>query len=168
MKKASILTGIGLLSLVLLSFNGKDKCEKEEENAYAALQQPFLNGLPTDTNPTALNIVEIDYVEVEADVDLGFDTAVYLPLGFNAYEGMDLDLDDIIYVEEEEDIDLGFDTADYLPKGFNAYEGNDLDLQVALEELDLNSIIYIEEEEEIQLDFLSRKYLPRGFNPYAK
>ncbi|MGB5275408.1 MAG: hypothetical protein WBN39_15240 [Flavobacteriaceae bacterium] len=168
MKKVSILTGIGLLSLVLFSFNGKDKCEKEVAIAYEALQQPFLSGLPTETNPTTLNINEIDYVELEGEFDLGFEPADYLPLGFNAYQGMDLDLDDIVYVEEEEDIDLGFDTADYLPKGFNAYEGMDLDLQVALEELDLNSIIYIEEEEEIQLDFPSRKYLPRGFNPYAK
>ncbi len=168
MKKVSILTGIGLLSLVLFSFNGKDKCEKEESSAYTELQQPFLNALPADTNPTTLNINEIDYVELEAEFDLGFDTADYLPLGFNAYEGIDFDLDDIVFVEEEEDIDLGFDTANYLPKGFNAYEGMDLDLQVALEELDLNSIIYIEEEEEIQLDFPTQKYLPSGFNPYAK
>lgn len=168
MKKVSVITGIGLVSLLLLSFTGKDNCDREESNAYAALQQPFLSALPTDTNPTTLDINEIDYVELEAEIDLGFEPSDYLPLGFNAYEGMDLDLDDIIYVEEEEDFDLGFDTAAYLPKGFNAYEGMDLDLQVALEELDLNSIIYIEEEVEIQLDFPSRKYLPRGFNPYAK
>jgi hypothetical protein len=168
MKKASILTGIGLLALVLLSFNGKDRCDKEVAMAYAALQQPFVNGLPAETSPISLSIDEIAYVEVEEEFELGFDSADHLPLGFNAYEGMDLDLNDIAYEELEEDIDLGFDTADYLPKGFNAYEGMDLDLQVALEELDLNSIIYIEEEEVIDLDFNSHKYLPRGFNPYAK
>jgi hypothetical protein len=168
MKKISVITGIALVSIVLLSFTGKDNCEREESIAYTALQQPFLNALPTETNPTNLKMNEIDYVELEYEFDLGFDTADYLPLGFNAYEGMDLDLDEIVYVEEEEDIDLGFDTAAYLPKGFNPYQGMDLDLKVALEELDLNSIIYIEEEVEIQLDFPPKKYLPKGFNPYAK
>ncbi|TFG78059.1 MAG: hypothetical protein E4H26_02790 [Flavobacteriales bacterium] len=173
MKKTGVIAGIVILSLGILSFTGKGHCQKSTENresekVSADLQQSFRNSLPAETNPTTLNIDEIAYVELEEEIVLGFDTADYLPLGFNAYEGMVFDLNDIDYVELEEEIDLGFNTADYLPEGFNAYEGMDLDLQLALEELDLNSINYIEEEEVIELDFNTRKYLPKGFDPYAK
>lgn len=82
---------------------------------------------------------ELTYIEENEEVELGFDTAAYLPEDFNAYEGMTFDLSEIEYAEIEEEIDLGFDTKEYLPEDFNAY---------AEVELDLNDIIYIEEEEE--------------------
>jgi hypothetical protein len=68
-----------------------------------------------------LDASEIVVLEVEEEVDLGFDTAEYLPLGFNAYEGMELDVEDIVILEEEEEVDLGFDVAPYLPENFDAY-----------------------------------------------
>lgn len=82
---------------------------------------------------------ELTYIEENEEVELGFDTAAYLPEDFNAYEGMTFDLSEIEYAEIEEEIELGFDTKEYLPEDFNAY---------AEVELDLNDIIYIEEEEE--------------------
>jgi len=136
MKKISVLSGIGILALTLSSFTGKDECEKSEE-------------LSTD------NIV---FIETEEEIDLGFDTAKYLPIGFNAYAGMELDLNEIDFVETEEEIDLGFDTAEYLPEGFDPYMGT---------KFDLNEIDFVETEEEIDLGFDTAEYLPVGFNAYS-
>jgi len=162
MKKASVLSGIGVLALTLLSFAGKGECEKSKEhheakNAFMELQQPFINNFITDRENDIVSVNDFLFVEIEEEIDLGFDTATYLPEGFDAYAGMGLNLNEIDLVETEEEIDLGFDTAKYLPLGFNAYEGMDLNL---------NDIVIIESEEEINLGFDTAKYLPAGFNPY--
>lgn len=60
------------------------------------------------------------YIEDHNEVDLGFDTANYLPEGFNPYEG-ELSVDAINFIEDDE-VDLGFDTTDYLPEGFDPYK----------------------------------------------
>ena len=106
MKKISTFSGIGILALTLLSFVGKGECEKPKEE---------------------LSVDNIVFIETEEEIDLGFDTAEYLPIGFNAYAGMELNFDEIDFIEAEEEIDLGFDTAEYLPVGFNAYTGMELD-----------------------------------------
>ncbi|WP_273566031.1 hypothetical protein [Maribacter halichondriae] len=173
MKKASVLLGTGVLALLLLSFAGKDRCEKSKENheakiALNGLQQPFADEALLSLNTEPLSLNEITVIEFEEEIDLGFDTAEYLPEGFNPYEGMVLNIDDIELVEFEEEIDLGFDTADYLPKGFNAYAGMDLDFEEVFSDLDLDDILYFIEEEEIDLGFDTSKYLPEGFDPYAK
>jgi len=173
MKKASVLLGTGVLSLLLLSFAGKDSCEKlkehkEAQNALVELQEPFEAEMFLALNTEPLDINEIKVIEAEEEINLGFDTAEYLPEGFNPYEGMALNIDDIELVEFEEEIDLGFDTADYLPEGFNAYVGMELDLEEVFEELDLDDILYFAEEEEIDLGFDTSKYLPEGFDPYTK
>lgn len=140
--------------------------------------------------PSKLNLNEIEFIEEEEEIDLGFDTAAYLPEDFNPYE-VYFDLNSIEYIETETDIDLGFDTSEYLPEGFNPYadpisvesinyiEEDEFDLgfdtAAYLPEgfspyevyFDVNSIEYIEEEEEIDLGFNTSKYLPEGFDPYA-
>lgn len=173
MKKVNILLGTGILSFLLLSFVAKDKCEKPNERketraAYMELQKPFVEALQSEINPAQLSLDEISYLETGEDIELGFDTSEYLPLGFNAYEGMELNLDDIVFVESEETFDLGFNTADYLPKGFNAYEGMGIDLSVASYEVNLDDIPYIVVDEEFDLGFDTQKYLPKGFDAYAK
>ena len=55
-------------------------------------------------------------------MDLGFDTAKYLPEGFDPYEKT-FDLNAIEYIEAEEEIDLGFDPMSYLPENFDPFEG---------------------------------------------
>ena len=146
MKKISLLSGIGILTLTLLSFVGNGECEKSKESHVC----------PTNENGI-LSMEDIVFIETDEEIDLGFDTAEYLPIGFDAYAGMELDLDEISFVENEEEIDLGFDTAEYLPIGFNTYVGM---------ELDLDEISFIETEEEIDLGFDTAEYLPKGFNPY--
>ena len=162
MKKISLVSGIGILALTLLSFVGNGECEKSKESHVAEtvlteLQEPFINALLAQNENGILSMEDIVFIETDEEIDLGFDTAEYLPIGFDAYAGMELDLDEISFVENEEEIDLGFDTAEYLPIGFNAYVGM---------ELDLDEISFIETEEEIDLGFDTAEYLPKGFNPY--
>lgn len=68
-----------------------------------------------------LNIDDIDYIEVESEVDLGFNPYLYLPIDFNPYKGIELDLDDIQIIEEEQEVDLGFDVNLYLPENFDPH-----------------------------------------------
>ena len=134
------------------------------ENNFTALtieadvieEAPFYVLRYEDSTPYELDLNEIEFIEEETVVDLGFETADYLPEGFNPYETF-FDLNSIIYIGDETEIDLGFDTSEYLPGDFDPYSAN----------FDVNAISYIEEgEEEIVLDFDTADYLPEGFNPY--
>lgn len=138
MKKATTVLGIAILGSVFMSFTGTPQCEIECKN---------------------LQINDITFIETEEEIDLGFETAQYLPEGFNPYSGMEPNLEEIAFIETEDKIDLGFETAQYLPEGFNAYEGM---------VFDLNEIEYIEEEDEIILDFDVQAYLPSNFNVLSK
>lgn len=138
MKKATTYLGIAFLGTILMSFSGTPDCK---------------------TNCEPLPIEDITYIEPAEDVELDFDTAQYLPEGFDAYKGMGIDLTNIVFIGNEEEIDLGFDTAKYLPIGFDAYAGM---------EVDLDTIKYIEEEEAIELDFNVQNYLPENFNAYSR
>jgi len=162
MKKITVVSGIGILALSLSSFVGNGECEKSKEGHKAEtvlteLQEPFINTLLAQNETGTLSIDDIVFIETDEEIDLGFDTAEYLPIGFDAYAGMELDLNEISFIETEEEIDLGFDTAEYLPVGFDAYAGM---------ELDLDEVNFIEAEEDIDLGFDTAEYLPKGFNPY--
>lgn len=118
MKKATVLLGLGLLGAVSVSFANVNDCAPHCENI----------------------IDELVPVEEEEIIEVGYDTAQYVPEGFNAYKGMELDIDKIVCVEEEEVIEVGHDTTKHLPIGFNPYEGM---------AFDADDIIYVELEEEI-------------------
>jgi hypothetical protein len=164
MKKVTALIGTGLLTVILLSFVGKGNCQGDDQvtKAQTSLENHYWNYshdpyLVLDADSDILeNIV---YLEENEEIDLGFDTADYLPTGFNPYEGMEFDIDKIDYIELEEEPVLGFDTNEYLPIGFDPY--------VQLE-LNLDEIVYIEDEEDILLDFDTQMYLPEGFDAYAE
>ena len=134
MKKTGTTLGLALLGTMLISFAGTPQCKAECEN---------------------LQIDDIVYIEMEDEINLGFDTAQYLPEGFDPYKGMGLDIKEITFIEPIEEVNLGFNTALYLPEDFNAYEGM---------AFDLNDIEYIEEEEEIILGFDTKDYLPENFS----
>lgn len=138
MKKTITLLSIVLLGTTLMSFHGIPECKTECEN---------------------LQIEDITYLEVNEEIDLGFDTTPYLPKGFDPYAGMGTMLDEINYIEDEKEVDLGFDTAEYLPKGFNAYKGL---------VFDIDEIEYIEMEDEIDLDFDVQAFLPESFKALSK
>ncbi|MBT8257659.1 MAG: hypothetical protein KJO49_04245 [Bacteroidia bacterium] len=74
----------------------------------------------------AISIESIELYQLEEEVEIGFDTADYLPDGFNPKEGMnDIDWTTIELYEVEEEDDFDFNTKDYLPVGFNPYKGMD-------------------------------------------
>ncbi|MBS9461886.1 hypothetical protein KIM67_05645 [Flagellimonas sp. 389] len=101
-----------------------------------------------------LNLNEIEFVEEESDLDLGFNTSDYLPEGFDPYETY-FDLNSLIYIEDENELHLDFSTSAYLPEGFDAYTAV----------VDVHSINYIEDED-LELGFDTANYLPARFSPY--
>ena len=105
---------------------------------------------------TNLDLNEIVYIEEEPQIELGFDTAEYLPEGFDPHK-LYVDLNAVEYVEEQEEIVLGFNTAHYLPANFDPYA----------DPLAIEGINYMEEEEQIELGFDTAEYLPANFDPYA-
>ena len=162
MKNIKLLFGIAILSTFIVSFTGSDECDDTENNEsllITDLYPQFEENLILQAQTENVNIENVRYIEDAETVDLGFDSATYLPEGFNPYQGMIFELEDIIYVEEEDEIELNFNTSTYLPKNFNAYS-NDV--------LNVEDIMYIELEDEIELGFDTAEYLPQDFNPYKE
>ncbi|MEN1786305.1 MAG: hypothetical protein AAGF77_14385 [Bacteroidota bacterium] len=104
--------------------------------------------------PRALQIDDIVFVEEEVEVGLGFNTADYLPEGFNPYERY-VDLGSIDYFTEDASMELGFDTTAYLPEHFDPYASTSA----------LSAINYVTEDD-VDLGFDTADYLPSDFNPY--
>jgi len=102
----------------------------------------------------SFDIRDIEFLELEEEFDLGFDTSEYLPEGFNPYEA-NFEMTSVEFTDLEETIDLGFETSEYLPEGFNPYENI----------VDIKSINFMEIEDN-DLGFDTADYLPEGFNPY--
>lgn len=100
-------------------------------------------------------INSITYIDEDADFELGFDTADYLPEGFDPYE-MYVDLSAVIFIEEE--VVDGFVSKDYLPKGFNAYAYP----------TEVEAMNYIDENDNVELDMDTASNLPKGFDAYSK
>lgn len=143
-----------------------------------------------ETADANLDLNDIAIVEVEPEINLGFDTEEYLPASFDPYTAV-VDIHSVDFIEIEDE-DLGFDTKDYLPEGFNPYEVyfnvHDIDFVEVEEELDfdtsehlnegfdpyvsqivdIHSIDFIEMEDDIELGFDTRPYLPEGFDPYER
>ena len=106
--------------------------------------------------PVELNLDDIIYIEEDSEVELGFNTADYLPENFDPCKQY-VDLDAIEYIEEDNVLDLGFDTEAFLPDSFNAYA----------DATDFRNIDYIEEgEDDFELGFNTAEYLPEGFDPH--
>jgi hypothetical protein len=162
MKKVKLLFGIVILSTFIVSFTGSDECDNTENNEsllITDLYPQFEENLILQAQTENVNIEDLIYIEDAEIVELGFDTATYLPEDFNPYQGMIFELEDIIYVEEEDEIELNFNTSTFLPKNFNAYSS---------EVVNVEDIMYIESEDEIDLGFDTADYLPKGFNPYEE
>ncbi len=100
-----------------------------------------------------LPTIEYSIVTEEVDEAFDFDTATYLPIGFDAYisfeEKYGLEYEVVL---EEEDAPFDFDTKKYLPIGFG------------LSKTLLDSIVEINiEEEDEAFEFDTKMYLPKGF-----
>ena len=118
----------------------------------------FVNGMfamdPT-TEKDKFDINSITYIEDEIEIDLGFDTADYLPEDFDAHQ-VYFDLNGVDYIEE--DLAIEWDTKEYLPKEFNAYAYP----------TDVQSINFIDGSDTFALGFDTQNYLPLNFNAFTK
>ncbi|WP_148232092.1 hypothetical protein [Maribacter sp. HTCC2170] len=95
----------------------------------------FAHGMfANDPNTEKLDINTIEYIEDDMDFELGFDTADYLPEGFDANQ-VYFNINSIDYIEEELAFELN--TQENLPEGFSAYAYPS----------DVQSINYIDEKD---------------------
>ncbi len=85
-----------------------------------ALFLPLLSAKAKNAPEETFDVKSIVFIEQEQETNLGFDTAAYLPEGFNAYEG-NVNPKTLNFIEEDS-VELGFDTAEFLPQDFNAFE----------------------------------------------
>lgn len=96
------------------------KYKKYISTAFLAfLLLPLLSAKSSIPTTEDLDVSSIKFIEDEQQIELGFDTKVYLPEGFNPYIE-EVPVSGINFMEEE-NFDLGFETADYLPENFNPY-----------------------------------------------
>ena len=133
-------------------------------NSFNSEQHKLEKIVFANVEDSASEIIDVSYIEVielEEEVEMCFDTSMYLPENFNPIKGLhNLDWSLIEVIELEEEVELGFDTSRYLPKNFNALKG--------MYDLDWNTIELVEIEEEEDLGFDTRAYLPNCFNPYKR
>lgn len=101
------------------------------------------------------DINTVVFVEEELNLELGFDTADWLPENFDPYKSY-IDLNNIDFIEEE--FVHKKKLARRLPKNFDPYA-------LPTHALSFN---YIDENDEIKIDFDPAQYLPVGFDPYLK
>jgi len=125
MKNIKILSAVVVVAVTFISFKGVQKQKEAEKAEITAIFEDcsidFEAQLKASLEMGNLNASEIEVVEIEEDVNLGFDTFEYLPLDFDPYAGANLSDRDFEIFEEEEIVELGFDTAAYLPADFDAY-----------------------------------------------
>ena len=152
---------LAFLFSVLLTFNANANPNKSSEVCSECKSENFeecnlrkiLFSSNENLHASNLDISTIEIYEIEEEVALNFDTAKYLPEGFNALKGKDdLNWNTIEIYEIEEEVALNFDTAKYLPEGFNALEGKD-DLGQSIVRM-----VLIEIEEEIGYELTKKIY----------
>jgi len=113
----------------------------------------FAGDLPTEKDEQIVK--SVTYIEDESQIELGFDTADYLPEGFNPYK-IYVNLDAIIFLEDEIGEEANFKK--HLPANFDAYAYPN----------DVAAFNYIDEDDVVTMDFDTEAYLPSGFDAYAK
>ena len=113
----------------------------------------FASNLTTEKDERVIN--SINYIEDDAEFELGFDTADYLPEGFNPFE-LYVNLDAVVFIEDEVTDDVN--TKKHLPANFDAYAYP----------TDVAAFNYIDENDAIELDFDTQAYLPKGFDAYQE
>ncbi len=158
MKSILVFCGMVMLSTTATPNNLKSAIQKQDRllqsSEISALQVP--DNCITCKDIKTLNLADIRFIEEEDTVDLGFNTADYLPEGFDPYE-VYVDLGKITYIEENEGEELGFETTAWLPEGFDPYAAP----------ADFTSISYMEPESDLHPAIETKTWLPEGFDAYA-
>ena len=117
----------------------------------------IVNGMLASNPKTEgrFDINSIVYMEEEPEIELGFDTADYLPEGFDPYKFY-FNIEGVKYIENDE-IDLNGSQTN-LPLDFNAYAYPS----------DVESINYLDPNDNVSLDLETATYLPKGFDAFAR
>ena len=84
-----------------------------------ALFLPLLSAKSDRVLPKEDTLVEVVFIELEPEVEFGFDTTDYLPEEFDPFT-QEVMMSTIHFVEDDT-IELGFDTEAYLPENFDPY-----------------------------------------------
>ena len=123
--------------------------------AFGILAANSIFAVAVKTEKQEFDINTVVFIEEEPKIELGFNTADWLPENFDPYKAY-FDLNTIIYIEAE--FVPKKKLARRLPKDFDpfSYPTN------------VMSIDYIDLNDEIELDFDSKEHLPEGFDPYIR
>ena len=103
--------------------------------------------------PDNLDIHSIEYLEIEEEIVLGFNTQEYLPEDFDP-NMVYVDLKRVTYLKDTDE-ELEMVAKDFLPETFDAYAPP----------ADFRNISYIEEED-LALGFDTTPYLPKRFDAH--
>ena len=134
MSKLLLIYGCALLSSSPVTEEQQSSLNQPVQETKTEIQSTFENSISVlrinaevqnladtymgwEEDSAEFDLDEIEFVEDEAEIDLGFDTSEYLPEGFNPYENY-FDLNSIIFLEE--DVEFNLDTESYLPSDFDA------------------------------------------------
>lgn len=112
----------------------------------------FASNLNTEKDERVIN--SITYIEDDSDFEVDFDTADYLPEGFDPYE-IYVNLDAVVFIEDELADDVK--TKKHLPADFDAFAYP----------TDVAAFNYIDQNDDVELDFDTHTYLPEGFDAYT-
>jgi len=148
-----LLTSVGVKEDIEMLNDNYEQNEIFGDDEYSDLEEEYNDISFEDVfgkieTENSLETEDIKVYEIEEEINLGFDSKVYLPTGFNPYEGMNtveelgfeaktafeavfgtiekekiLKIEDIKVYEIEEEINLGFNTQECIPTDFNPYEG---------------------------------------------
>lgn len=103
--------------------------------------------------PDNFDIHSIEYLEIEDEIELGFNTEDYLPEDFDP-NMVYVDLKSVSYIKDTDE-ELEMVAKDLLPETFDAYAPP----------ADFRNISYMEEED-LALGFDTEPYLPKRFDVY--
>ncbi|TDS12060.1 hypothetical protein DFQ03_3449 [Maribacter caenipelagi] len=125
MKNIKILSAVVVVAVTFISFKGIQKNKETEKAEITAIFNDCVIDLEAQLEASLemdkLNANDIEVLEINEEIDLGFDAFEYLPLDFDPYAGANLSDIDFEIFEEEDIVELGFETAAYLPADFDAY-----------------------------------------------
>ncbi len=125
--------------------------ENEDATVPVTIEQVFFPSL--EMTPDNLDIHSIQYLEIEDEIELGFNTQEYLPEDFDP-NMVYVDLKRVTYLKDTDE-ELEMVAKDFLPETFDAYAPP----------ADFRNISYMEEED-LALGFDTMPYLPKRFDAH--
>ncbi len=156
MKTTSLLTGMGMTTLVFLSLYNLSDYGKSRITSTPAIH--LSSSGDTAYSQQAAQTQKVAFLSAGESTPVQPNRVSIPAVAPIVAKHLKLELNEIVYIENETEIDLGFDVEAYLPANFDPYAGMPGNL---------NEISYVENEEIVELGFATATYLPTGFNPYS-